>query len=330
MSPLLVLACLVSAVVAAGVMGPRILRAAAPALSRHPRLSIAAVVAGLAAWLGAVAALGPVLAWAAAGPQLFTGAPADVCRRCLEAASPFGESALETAVPAILLLIGPAVAVGVLAAATALDARSRLRAAAASSRRLVDGARTLRVDGRAVAVVADERRFACALPDADRSIVVSEAALRALADDELSAVIAHEAAHVDEGHHRIAVVLDSLAALIGRVPLVAASAATVRSCLEIAADRRAQRDVGTEPLVRALLVLGGGDDEAGPHADTEAIVPAAALHATGTARVRSLVAPSRRRAGLGAVVLAAAGGGTLAAMGAAAHAPYLLAAATGC
>ena len=57
-----------------GLCGPLLLRAAAPLLMRIPRLAVALLLAGMAAWLLAAAALSLVLAWSLTGPRLLPGA----------------------------------------------------------------------------------------------------------------------------------------------------------------------------------------------------------------------------------------------------------------
>src|SRR5690625_4395359 len=100
MSPLLLLASITLLLLLGAVLGPRLLRAAAPVLMRVPRLAVALLMMGLGAWLLTAAALSLVLAWTLSGPRLLPGAYGEVCQRCLAASSPFAPGhTVETALP---------------------------------------------------------------------------------------------------------------------------------------------------------------------------------------------------------------------------------------
>lgn len=98
---------LCTGLVALAVFGPALLRHAAPALVRVPRLAIVVVAGGVGVWLVTLLAIGPVLAWAGSGPALLPERAAEVCQRCLSAANPFSADTTDTLVPAVLLLALP-------------------------------------------------------------------------------------------------------------------------------------------------------------------------------------------------------------------------------
>lgn len=321
----LLAAVLCAAVLAGTAAGPWLLRHASPFLVRVPRLAVLVIAGGLALWLVALLAIGPVLAWAAAGPALLPEGAADVCRRCLSAANPFPGQAASGPVPAVLLL-APTAALTLVVGAGLL--RSLLRADAQARRAagvLLPGAQHRWVQGHDVTVVEAERAFALTLPARRGGIVLSTAALHALADDELAAVLAHEHAHLRQRHHLVSALVDGLAAPLLWVPVVRAAVDALPHYLEIAADDRARRSVGTPALVGALLKLGergrpGATLPAGP----------AVLQAAGPERIRHLVRPVGGWAGaLPAGALAGYLVG-MAALSAAVHLPYAAAALSGC
>ena len=108
MTPGLLSALLTSGLAAVALIGPWLLRRAAPALVRVPRVAAVVVVGGVVVWLGAVLAIGPVLAWVGSGPTLLAGGAADVCQRCLAAANPFVAGVTDTSIPALVFLALPA------------------------------------------------------------------------------------------------------------------------------------------------------------------------------------------------------------------------------
>ena len=110
--PVLLLGLLLPAVV-----GPRVLRSAAPVLSRFPRVAIWLLTGGVVFWVLAALSIGPLLAWLVTGPEVLPTGATEVCSRCLAASDPFGLDRVDTAIPVVLLLTVP------LAAAVAQAAR---------------------------------------------------------------------------------------------------------------------------------------------------------------------------------------------------------------
>lgn len=302
-----------------GAFGPVLLHKAAPALTRAPRLAIALLAGGVLVWPAALMAVGPVLAWILSGPSVLPFGAADVCRRCLVAANPFQAAALETQIPSALLIAVP-LAVGlVFAAGIAADHVARAGLARETAGAVLEGSTRRTIHGHAVSVVADDRAWALAFPSCHGGIAVSSGALERLEDDELAVVLAHEAAHLRQRHHFLSDLVASTAAHLHRVPLAREASEALPAYLEIAADDRARRQVGTTALVRALLVLGD-----------RPVPDAGALHAAGPERIPHLVRPATGRRGY---LTAAAATVQLAVLGAGIGAvffSYVIAVLTGC
>jgi beta-lactamase regulating signal transducer with metallopeptidase domain len=170
--------------------------------------------------------------------------------------------------------------------------RAHAEAARITGRRLPDGA----------AVVLDAARPAAyCVPGRPAAIVLTSAALAVLDPGQLTAVLAHERAHLAGRHHLLIALTRGLAATFPGVPLFARGPAEVARLAEMCADDAAARRSGRPTLVTALLAMGTGT-----------AVPAAALAATGgavAARVQRLLEPApparhaRNRLALGTVIL---------------------------
>lgn len=302
------------------VAGPLLVRRAAPALIRSPRLGVGLLVGGVVAWTTALLALGPLLAWSTSAPTVLRGAPAEVCRQCLAASNPFTGTALDSSVPAVLLLAVPAALALTLLAGTALTlvrhrATGRRDAAALG----LDGVPDT-VLGHRVTVLEHPVPTAFAMPPGAGGIAVSTGALAVLDEAELRAVLAHEQAHLDQRHHLVTALLAAASAMLGWIPLVSAVAAAVPHYLEVAADDQARRRAGTTALVGALVKL---SQPTAPAAGT-------ALRMAGPGRIHHLVAPVHGAAGTFWVSVIAALVLVLTAASAAVHLPYTVAALTGC
>jgi Zn-dependent protease with chaperone function len=103
------------------------------------------------------------------------------------------------------------------------------------------------------------------------AIVITTAALAALDNAPLAAVIAHERAHLDGRHAYIVAAMRGLTAALPKVALFSSAAAQISSLLEMCADDAAARHHGHQPLLAGLLALSG------------AITPAHGLAAATTA-----------------------------------------------
>ena len=128
------------------------------------------------------------------------------------------------------------------------------------------------------------------VPGRPPTIVLTTGALAVLDPDQLTAVLAHERAHLAGRHHLLLAVTRSLAAIAPAVPLITRGTGEVARLAEMRADDVAARRTGGEhgrrTLLTALLAMGAG--LAGAPA------PAAWLPATGgvvAARVRRLADP---------------------------------------
>jgi hypothetical protein len=316
---------LVVVLVLSATAGPRVLRHAAPALTRMPRLAIALVMASLVAWVLGLLALGPMLAWILTGPDVLPSASAEVCQRCLLAANPSAAPLLETGLPVVALLVAPAVAAALLLASAVAEARRRGRASRESALRLRTLAVRRHLHGHSVLVTDDRRPFALTLPRRLGGIVVSSGVLDLLTDEELRAVLAHEDAHLRQHHHLVTAVVESLARRLRWIPLYAAASDALGHYVEIAADDAARRRTGAPALASALLTL-GQNSRPGP-----GMAPAGALHVLGGPdRVRHLVQPGSGLAGVTYAVVTTCALSTLAFLGFAVHVPYAVAVLNGC
>ena len=137
---------------------------------------------------------------------------------------------------------------------------SGIRADRRRHRDLVDllGTHADPVHGTQVRVLAHPTPTAYCLPGLRRRVVLSEGALAALPADELTAVLAHERAHLRARHD---LVLEFFTVLHRSAPpwLRAPEALReVRLLIEVLADRAARRTAGEVPLARALVTLARG------------------------------------------------------------------------
>lgn len=254
--------------VCVALVGPAVLAAVRPQLSAHPRSSIAVVVASGAAWGLALIAVGPVLTWSVTGPRLVPGAVGAVCQQCLVAINPFPSHPLPAGIPSAVLVGASALIVAVIAA-------SVLRELLVRGSRLCRVARadlrpSASVAGVRVRIDEDRSAFAYALPARCGGIVVSRGIVDLLDEDELRAVVAHEAIHVAHRHHLIAALTMGMAAPLRWVPFIAVCERTVLDLLEIDADTGALRTVGTSRLVSALVKLQEAEVPRTPEAGPEA------------------------------------------------------------
>jgi beta-lactamase regulating signal transducer with metallopeptidase domain len=245
---------------------------------------------GLAAWLAAmVSVLAAVLA---AIQYLITAAVAGwpqlamaVCRSVTGGActavvyrSAFFELALGLAAAAAAL-------------ALAVLAWRYGRSVQRAQRRTRAHAEAARITGRRLpgggAVVLDATRPAAyCVPGRPAAIVLTSAALDVLDPGQLTAVLAHERAHLAGRHHLLIALTRGLAATFPGVPLFTQGPAELARLAEMCADDAAARHSSRPTLVAALLAMGTGT-----------AVPAAALAATGgavTARVQRLLEPAPR------------------------------------
>jgi Zn-dependent protease with chaperone function len=120
-----------------------------------------------------------------------------------------------------------------------------------------------------------------------RTVVITKAALVALDDTQLAAVLAHEQGHLRGRHHHLIALTQALAKILSGPRLFADGAAEIARLLEMCADDAAARRHGRDTVADALLALalpGGGPSR----------TPTVALPAAGAgvaARVERLLFP---------------------------------------
>ncbi|MCA1673136.1 MAG: M56 family metallopeptidase, partial [Actinobacteria bacterium] len=277
-----VAACLLFYSFAVAVLGPRLLVRLTRA-GAAPRL-------GVAAWLVAIGSV--VASWAVAAAFLanelvraWTRPGDTVISACFAMLRQVAVGRYGLLVQ-IGLLVLTALATLALAVLLGRLGRSLVRARASTHQH----ARLARLAGRhldgveAVVLDAPERAAYC-VAGRPNTIVVTSAALDALDQRHLDAVLCHERAHLAGRHHLILAVLCGLAAILPRFELFTTGAAEVARLLEMCADDTAARAHGARTVLGALLALSGA-----------APTPTDALGATGIgvlARATRLAAPPR-------------------------------------
>lgn len=117
-------------------------------------------------------------------------------------------------------------------------------------------ARTSQIDDVTVFYVDAAAPVAMSLPGARRSIVVTSALDEALTDAELRAVLAHEKAHLDQRHGRIAQLARLNAACVPRLAAARLLERHAGLLLELVADDVAVRQEGAATVAAALSRLG--------------------------------------------------------------------------
>lgn len=214
---------------------------------------------GVTAWLTAVTAV--IAAWLAALVVLILDAldaipSGPVWTLCLELLGYSGHldmarplaATTGTALIVAALVVTFSVARRILRTLRVLHSASQQHAMAAR----VAGSPTRWRD---VVVVQADRPAAYCVAGRPRAIVVTSAALARLRDDQLTAVLAHEQAHLRGRHQHILMLLRATAAGLPRLPLIAAGPDTVGRLLEMCADDAAARRHGTYPLLCGLMTL---------------------------------------------------------------------------
>ena len=268
---------------------------APPLLTRLTARGISARL-GLAAWLTAMAS---VVACAVATLQFLvraavTGWPSlaeAVCRSVTGTAcapTVYKSAAFEAGLGATALL----------ATLTAAVLSWRYgRSVQRARRRTHEHAELARMTGRILpgagpAMVLDaEQPVAYCVPGRPAAIVLSSGALAVLDPAQLTAVLAHERAHLAGRHHVLTGLTRALSACFPAVPLFARGAGEVARLAEMCADDAAARRSGRPTLIAALLAMGTGT------AVPATVVPDTALTATGCAvvsRVQRLLDPPDR------------------------------------
>ncbi|SDI51867.1 M56 family metallopeptidase [Nonomuraea jiangxiensis] len=116
-----------------------------------------------------------------------------------------------------------------------------------------------------VRVLAHPSAAAYCVPGLRSQVVVSEGALKLLSEDELAAVLAHEAAHVRERHDLVLLPFAALRRALPWSKVVSDAQGQVELLIEMAADDRARRYCSPRRLATALLRFGTAGAMPTPH-----------------------------------------------------------------
>lgn len=261
--------------VCVGTLGSRVLgRARWPA-----RAPLLAVITYLAAGWSVVAALGLAGLTLSVHATALGGGLSHLIGACvlrLRAAygTPGGATVAE---------LGLAVA-GAVAARTGLTAMTHLRSA---RRQALQHAQTARLVGHpepalGAVLVEHSQPVAYCVSGRHPTVILSTGALHALDAAELTAVLAHERAHLSNGHHRLLALARIGRLVLPFLPLMRDADAQVARLVEMHADDAAARVSDPRSLATALVVLATGTSPA----------PALAAAATDSVlRIRRLLGP---------------------------------------
>ena len=148
-------------------------------------------------------------------------------------------------------------------------------------------------------VLDDPRPAAYCVAGRPAAIVLTSGALEVLDPAQLSAVLAHERAHLAHGDHLLHTITQGLAAAFPGVPLFTRGAVEVARLAEMAADDAAARANSRSTLVAALLAIATGTAISSTGISSTGIqgaaIPAGAMAAAARAvpdRVERLLRPS--------------------------------------
>lgn len=147
--------------------------------------------------------------------------------------------------------------------------------------------------GTGAVVLDDPRPVAYCVAGRPAAIVVTSGAISVLNEMQLTAVLAHERAHLAGRHPLLTTLTRGLAATFPRVPLFTRGADEVARLAELAADDTAARSASPGDLVTALLAIATGTAVPGT-----ATAPQGTLAAAGyavPARVQRLLHPPAHR-----------------------------------
>ena len=156
---------------------------------------------------------------------------------------------------ALTLLIGARLVVAVVEVAIATRRRR------AHHRMVVDLVGKSQKSGLRVLDVAEP--LAYCLPGVRSRVVVSEGTLTTLADQEITAILSHERAHLRARHDLVLEMFTAVHAAFPRFVRSANALDAVRLLVEMLADDAAVRATGPTPLARALVACAAGRTPAG-------------------------------------------------------------------
>lgn len=146
-----------------------------------------------------------------------------------------------------------AVGIAIIAAIGSINSTTKKRRQ--MSRHLSLGDRCIIGDIPVVTLATDEF-LAAAVPGEEHCVIISRGTRSALSDSELRAVLAHEQAHLNLGHHRHMLLARTLERSLWFVPGMHPALRNLKISLELAADARASEQVGVNALNNALTNAG--------------------------------------------------------------------------
>lgn len=262
-------------------------------VNRAPRLAIAAWQAVSLSLVSSLVLAGLALA---VPISRISGDLAELLEACVMAV----RAQYATPGGAIVGTIGALLAAGI-AGRAALSLFQTLRTVGKERRAHLEVLALLgRQDTRIGAVILDhERPAAYCLPGRRGRIVLTTAALRALGDTELRAVLAHEQAHLRARHDLAIASATALTRAFPGIWALRTAADEIARLAELAADDTASRTTSPLAMAEALLAVAGGD--------TPPPMPAPALGAANTdtcRRIRRLLAPRSRLGPVGTILVA--------------------------
>ena len=275
----------VCAVIALSVRGPDVLRRATANRGPGPRGELALWVGASTVWLLSCVALVVVAVAELLGPSV-KGLIA-ACLSLYQALEQHGPGAVGSVVAALALGV---LAIGRLVWTGLLRGRAGRSWRRGHDRELARGAVPRVLHGHRVWSVPSPRRSAYCVPGGGGRVVITTAALEALTPRQTLAVLEHERAHLDGGHHLLVGWVGLLDRAFPGVPLLRAAARRVPVLIEWAADDHAVRRVGAGPLAHALGRLAGAED--GFTSDSTALSIGGACPIE---RVRRQIAPTPER-----------------------------------
>ncbi|MGA5215279.1 M56 family metallopeptidase [Streptomyces cinereoruber] len=116
----------------------------------------------------------------------------------------------------------------------------------------------VRCDRLRAVVLPHGRPAAYCLPGFRSRVVVSDSAVRLLAEEQLGAVLEHERAHVSGRHHVPIAAVEAFASVFPWIPLARRAREQTAVLLEMIADDRALRSHSHETLASALYEMAAG------------------------------------------------------------------------
>ena len=124
----------------------------------------------------------------------------------------------------------------------------------------------------ATVVINHPAPVAYCLPGGARSVtVLSDGLLEMLTEDELSAVLIHEKAHLAQHHHLLLWAFAAWRSALPWLPTSQLAQQSVNELIEMLADDDALRVVKPETLIRAVAIVGTGSAPAGNLVNAETL-----------------------------------------------------------